>query len=141
MKTKSNHHQLSDSEFIEQFTKGTLNPELFNHEAHLRLAWLYIKKFGVKQAEKDIQKQLLNFDVIVGKGDKYHTTLTIVSIRIVNHFMQKSRSNNFLNFINEFPQLKLEFRELINTHYSYDIFESEKAKIKFLEPDLIDFKK
>ncbi|WP_143032115.1 hypothetical protein [Tenacibaculum sp. MAR_2009_124] len=94
----------------------------------------------MKRAEQDIQKQLLNFDVIVGKGDKYHTTLTIISIRIVNHFMRQAKSNNFVNFINEFPQLKLEFRELINTYYSYDIFESKEAKTKFLEPDLIDFK-
>ena len=137
MENKSNHNQLSDFEFTKQFIKGTLNPKVFNHEAHLRLAWLYIDQSGIKQAEEDIQNQLQNFVEIVGAKDKYHKTLTIVAIRIVNHFMQKSKSNNFADFINEFPQLKFEFKELVNTHYSFNIFNSAKAKTEFLKPDLL----
>lgn len=139
MENRPNHTQLSDSEFIKQFANGTLNPMVFSHEAHLRLAWLYIEKYGVKQAEQDIQKQLLNFDIIVGKGDKYHTTVTIVAIRIVNHFMLKSKSDNFTDFIIEFPQLKSKFKELIDNHYSFDIFTSYKARTEFLKPDLLEF--
>ena len=139
MESKLNHNQLTDSNFIGQFANGSLNPEIFNHEAHLRLAWLYIEKFGLKQAEKDIQNQLQNFVEIVGAKDKYHKTLTIVAIRIVNHFMRKSKSYNFTNFINEFPQLKSEFKELVNTHYSFNIFSSDKARKEFLKPDLLNF--
>ena len=139
MENKSNHNQLTDSSFIEQFASGTLNPEIFNHEAHLRLAWLYINKLGLKQAEQDVQSQLQNFVEIVGAKDKYHKTLTIVAIRIVNHFMQKSKSNNFVEFINEFPQLKSEFKVLVSTHYSFNIFTSEKARIEYLKPDLLTF--
>lgn len=139
MENKPNHNQFSDFEFIEQFINGTLNPKVFNHEAHLRLAWLYIEEYGIEQAEGDIQRQLLNFDKIVGKGDKYHTTLTIVAIRIVNHFMLKSKSANFTKFINEFPQLKSEFKALVNTHYSFNIFTSEKARTEYIMPDLLNF--
>jgi len=139
MESKLNHNQLTDSNFIGQFANGSLNPEIFNHEAHLRLAWLYIEEFGLKQAEKDIQNQLQNFVEIVGAKDKYHKTLTIVAIRIVNHFMRKSKSYNFTNFINEFPQLKSEFKELVNTHYSFNIFSSDKARKEFLKPDLLNF--
>ena len=139
MENNLNHNQLTDSNFIEQFKNGSLNPQIFNHEAHLRLAWLYIDMFGIKQAEKDIQKQLQNFVEIVGAKDKYHKTLTIVAIRIVNHFMQKSETNNFTDFINEFPQLKSEFKELVSTHYSFNIFNSERARSEYLEPDLLTF--
>ncbi|WP_298755230.1 hypothetical protein [uncultured Psychroserpens sp.] len=139
MESKSNHNQLSDSKFIDQFANGSLNPEIFNHEAHLRLAWLYIYRLGIKQAEQDIQDQLQSFVETVGAKDKYHKTLTIVATRIVNHFMQKSKSENFTDFINEFPQLKSEFKELVNTHYSFNIFTSELAKREFLKPDLLAF--
>ena len=135
----NNHNQLSNSVFIEQFKNGSLNPEIFNHEAHVRLAWLYIDKFGVERAEKDIQIQLQNFVEVVGAKDKYHKTLTIVAIKIVNHFMQKSKSDNFTDFINEFPRLKFNFRELINTHYSFNIFGSNKARREFIKPDLLSF--
>ena len=139
MKTNLQHTQLSDTDFIEQFKNGSLNPEIFNHEAHLRLAWLYIDKFGLKQAEQNIQKQLQNFVEIVGARDKYHTTLTIVAIRIVNHFIQRSGSNNFTDFIIEFPQLKTEFKALIDAHYSFNIFDFKKAKVEYLKPDLLPF--
>ncbi|MBQ4820715.1 hypothetical protein [Aquimarina sp. MMG016] len=139
MENNLNHNQLTDSNFIEQFKNGSLNPQIFNHEAHLRLAWLYIDKFGIKQAEKHIQKQLQNFVEIVGGKDKYHKTLTIVAIRIVNHFIRKSESDNFNDFIDEFPQLKSEFKELVNTHYSFNIFSSDKARTEFLKPDLLNF--
>lgn len=139
MEIKPSHNQLSDSEFIEQFVNGTLNPKLFNHEAHLRLAWLYIGKYGVERAERDIQRQLLNFDKIVGKGDKYHITVTVVAIKIVNHFMLKSKSSDFTEFIIEFPKLKSEFKELVNAHYSFNIFTSEKAQTEYLNPDLLSF--
>ena len=139
MRTNLNHNQLTDSNFIEQFKNGSLNPQIFNHEAHLRIAWLYIDEFGIKQAEKNIQEQLQNFVEIVGAKDKYHKTLTIVAIRIVKHFIQKSKSNNFTDFIKEFPQLKSAFKELVNTHYSYNIFSSDKARTEFLKPDLLNF--
>lgn len=133
------HNQLSDSEFIQQFVEGTLSTNLFNHEAHLRLAWLYINMFGLKQAERDIQNQLQNFVSIVGAKDKYNKTLTIVSIRIVDHFMQKFKSDNFIDFINEFPQLLYEFKTLVSRYYSFDIFSSQEAKVEFLKPDLHTF--
>ncbi|AZQ60733.1 hypothetical protein EI427_00465 [Flammeovirga pectinis] len=137
MGNKLNHTQLTDDIFIDQFRNGSLDPALFNHEAHLRLAWLYITTFDLERAEYEIQKQLQNYVKIVGASDKYHKTLTIVAVRMVNHFIQKSKSTNFGNFIREFPQMNKEFKQLINTHYSFNIFTSEKARQEFLEPDLL----
>lgn len=71
--------------------------------------------------------------------NKHNKTLTITALVIVNHFMQRSSANNFPNFAQEFPRLKTDFRGLINAHYSFDIFKSQKAKNQFLEPDLLAF--
>lgn len=133
------HFQLSDAEFNRQLNNCTLNPELFSHEAHIRLAWITIKNLGLEKAIETIQTQLENFVTHVGAKDKYHKTLTIVAVKIVNHFIQKSKSDDFSNFINEFSQLKYEFKELVNAHYSFNIYNSDQAKKEFLEPDLIPF--
>lgn len=45
--------------------------------------------------------------------------------------MQKSNSDNFKEFIIEFPQLNNNFKELMNCHYGFDIYNSEKAKTEF----------
>jgi hypothetical protein len=75
----------------------------------------------------------------LGVTDKYNTTLTIAAIKAVYHFMLKSESDNFKDFIDEFPRLKYNFRELMASHYELYIFNSDKAKKEYLEPDLIPF--
>lgn len=131
---------LSDSEFTAKFQNCSLDPSMFDHKAHLRLVWLLIEKHGIQQARIDIQSQIQNFVKHVGAEEKYHKTLTITAIEIVNHFMAKKETNTFNEFISEFPKLKDNFRELIEQHYSYDIFKSAKAKNEYLEPDLVPFK-
>jgi hypothetical protein len=133
------HSELSDAEFEKQFINCELSPDLFSHEAHLRLAWINIKKNGIKKAEATIQRQLRAYVKSVGAEDKYNTTLTLAATKAVYHFMLKSKSNSFREFMNEFPRLKTNFRELMACHYGFDIYTSEKAKMKYLEPDLLPF--
>ena len=90
---------------------------------------------------KRIQQQLQNYVAALGAKDKYNTTLTIAAIRIVGHFMKKFSTKKFRDFIAAFPQLKDDFKGLIASHYSFDVFNSEKAKTEFLEPDLVPFMK
>ena len=133
------HFELSDSDFENRLINCELNPSDFTHEAHLRLAWINIKKYGIKQAEKNIQIELKNFVEFVGAKDKYNVTLTLAAIKAVYHFMLKSKSDNFKNFITEFPRLKNNFKDLMSCHYGFDIYNSDKAKTEFLEPDLVPF--
>ena len=133
------HFGLSDLEFKKRFADCSLDPSLFSHEAHLRLAWIMIDDLGLESAEETIQNQLQSFVKNLGATDKYHTTITIVAMKAVFHFMQRSRTDNFKDFIIENPKLKTHFKELINSHYSFDIFVSENAKSIFLEPDLLPF--
>lgn len=133
------HFDLSDSEFEQQFINCELNPRDFSHEAHLRLAYINIDRYGIEQAEKNIQIQLKNFAEFVGAKNKYNMTVTISAIKAVYHFMLKSNYDNFKDFIAGFPRLKYNFKELMACHYGFDIFNSDKAKREFLEPDLLSF--
>jgi N-formylglutamate deformylase len=133
------HFKLSDLEFKNQFVSCQLNPAYFSHEAHLRLAWITINEYGIDKAEEEIQSQLLNFINFVGVKDRYNKTVTIAALKAVHHFMQRVKSNTFKDFIAEYPQLNNNFMGLIGSHYSFDIFHSNKAKTEFLEPDLLPF--
>ena len=134
-----NHKLLSNTEFENQFQSMTLDPILFTHEAHLRLAWIHINKYGLEMAIENITIQIRNYVEKLGVKDKYNLTLTIAAIKTVNHFYNKSESDHFNNFIKEFPRLKHSFRELLGCHYGIDIFNSDLAKNKYLEPDLLPF--
>ncbi|MEZ5043397.1 MAG: hypothetical protein R2828_26105 [Saprospiraceae bacterium] len=133
------HFKLSDSEFENEFSNCTLNPEFFSHEAHIRLAWIHIDKYGIEQATENIQTQLKKYVDTIGAADKYNVTLTVAAIKAVYHYMLRSNSKNFSDFSAEFPQLKVKFKELMYRHYGFDIYNSIEAKLQFMEPALIPF--
>jgi hypothetical protein len=135
----NSHFDLTDSAFEQQFKSCTLDPALFNHEAHLRLAWIHIRQYGVEQAIENICTQLIAYTSHLGASDKFNKTLTIAAIRAVYHFMQKTTAVTFDDFIRQFPRLKTNFRDLIAAHYAQNIFKSEMAKREYLEPDLLPF--
>ncbi|MEM7572904.1 MAG: hypothetical protein AAF433_08385 [Bacteroidota bacterium] len=131
--------ELSDEEFESAFVDCRLPPALFNHEADLRLAWLQLRKYDLKRALANIQAQLLVYVSHLGAQDKYHQTLTVVAVHAVHHFMQQTERGDFQAFLAAHPLLKTDFKELVNSHYSFDIFSCEEARIRYLEPDLMPF--
>ncbi|MCF4101298.1 hypothetical protein L1I30_06450 [Gillisia sp. M10.2A] len=133
------HLELTDIDFELQFKKAQLDPALCCHEAHLRLAYIHIKKYGLDKAVKNVNYQLYSYVCFLGAEEKYNHTLTTAAVKAVSHFMRKSQATNFKAFILEFPRLKYNFKELMSVHYKIDIFNSEKAKKEFLEPDLLPF--
>lgn len=133
------HFHISDFDFEEQFEMGKLNPEVFTHEAHLRLAWIHLKKYGQENAISNIRSQLADFVGLLGVADKYNETLTVAAIKAIDHFMRQSNAATFKEFISTYPQLKDNFKELMQQHYQVDIFNSPEAKRSFIEPDLLPF--
>ena len=133
------HYSLSDREFEKQFKNASLNPRLFTHEAHLRLAWIYVTRYGVASASESIANQIACFDRKFGDGTKFNKTVTIAAVKAVAHFVNRSGSVNFKDFIQEFPRLKSNFKDLLSQHYSFNIFGSERARHTFVEPDLLPF--
>ncbi len=133
------HFQLDDATFEFKFEEGSLPPSLFTHEAHLRLAWIYIKNYGEEKAAAKISREIEQFDKLHGRGNKFNKTVTIAAIKVVDHFVGKSKSKDFKSFIQEFPRLKTAFKELLDSHYGPNILTSKKAKVQFIEPDLLPF--
>lgn len=133
------HEMLTDRQLEIQFEHCLLNPLFFSHEAHLRLAWIHLKKYGLETAIENISKQIRHFDQTYGKGEKYNVTVTIAAVHAVHHFMQRSTTETFKDFIMEFPELKTSFRELLNSHYSLDIFTDTSARNTYISPDLVAF--
>ena len=133
------HFELNDKEFEQQFEATRLDPKLFSHEAHLRLAWIHITRYGINNAIINITTQLKQYVQHLGAAEKYNETVTIAAIKAVHYFMSKSKTSGFKEFILHNSRLKTGFRELLNHHYTTDIFNSESAKKVFLEPELQPF--
>ena len=133
------HTRLSNTAFEKQFREGVLPPALFTHEAHLRLAWLYITQYGVETATQKICTEIKQFTVRHGALDKFNQTVTVAAVKAVYHFILKSKTKSFREFITAFPRLKYHFKDLMAAHYSFDIYNNPKAKQHFLPPDIEPF--
>lgn len=138
MRTKD-HTSLSDKEFESQFENYKLKPSMFSHEAHLRLAYIHIRKYGTLQAEINMCVQIKGFAESLGVMDKFNKTVTIASVKAMDHFMNKAHSDNFPDFIKEFPRLLTDFRGIISQHYDFNVFADKRAKAEFVAPDLLPF--
>ena len=133
------HRLLSDAQFEQSFELKLLPAESFTHEAHLRLAWIHISKYGLTEAIGNVCLQISEYAQSLGFPDKFNMTVTVAAVKAVYHFMNRSQSNDFYELIEEFPGLKTNFKGLMHSHYAFDIFKSAKAKKEFLEPDLLPF--
>jgi hypothetical protein len=133
------HHALDDETFETTFASGAMSASLFTHEAHLRLAWIHIQKYGPEQAIDHVTRQIIDFVSRLGAADKYNHTLTVAAVRVVNHFMEKSNTGTFYELLLAFPRLKNNFKDLICQHYSKDVLSMERAKKEYVEPDLLAF--
>lgn len=102
-----------EEELLQQFKKGIFPPEEFNHEKHLQIAYLYLKEHELEKAIHDFCQDLKNYVKQVGAEDKYREDLTIISLNIIHQRIQKSHTNNFNDFLMEFPELKTNFKLLV----------------------------
>ena len=133
------HRDMDDGSFLQVFLDGSLPPNLFNHEAHLRLGFIYIRQYGADTAGTLLCRDLQTFVERLGAADKFNTTLTVAAVHIVDHFMKNSPQAQFYDLIQLYPLLSTSFRHLIEQHYATDIFNSEAAKHSYLPPDRAPF--
>ena len=57
----------------------------------------------------------------------------------MHKYIQNSNAYDFQDFIKEFSKLKTNFKEIITSFYSGNIFTSKEAKQQILQPDLKSF--
>lgn len=133
------HYDFDDTEFELRFRKCKLPASYFTHEAHLRLAWIHITEYGVEQALLNMNEQILKFATSLNSPSKFHRTITTAAVYAVAHFLNKTDTSTFRDFINEFPELNTDFLGLLSTHYSYDLVKSDESRTVYKEPDLDPF--
>lgn len=134
-----NHNQLSDNEFLYCFETLTLDQLLFTHDAHVRLAWLYLKKENsFEKALEKITEGIKRFDNHFAGGNKYHHTITVAFAFIINNRFRQCRTESWEKFMLLNKDLKVSRKALL-VYYSDSLLDSPEAKIKFIEPDLLTF--
>jgi len=134
------YENLDENDLVNQIENCTLSPELFTHEAQLRLSWILINKYGLEIATLKNCKLKEQFYINALNSQKFNLPLTKAYTEILHFFMQKSATKDFDKLLREFPRLKYNFKELVKTHYGHDILkEHRKEEIRPLGTILFTF--
>jgi len=118
---------------IEQFEAGDVDAELFDHEAHVRIGWLYLQRFGLSDAIRRFEVALQRLTAKLGVPDKYHATITWLYLLLIN---ERSRTDE------DWHSFRARNRDLVDDSkttpgrfYSNARLFSDEARAHFVLPD------
>lgn len=127
---------ISDDKFIEQFENQTLPPNLFDHYGHLRLAWLYLRKYPLPKAIDKVTTGIKAYANSLGATNKFQHTLTEAIVRIMAIRMGKGNADTLETYLAANRDLVDDIWAVVGSHYSHDLLNSERARAEFVNPDL-----
>lgn len=131
---------MNDAEFLAAFEDGTLPRPLWTHEAHVRMAFLYLR--GLPDADlllPMVRGRIQSYNAAHGNAKGYHETITVGFLALV---ADRLRSDNALT--ETWEAFKKRHSDLIDNglgvllhHYKRDTILSSEARATFVTPDIL----
>ena len=125
---------LSDDAFVRAFETCELPVEQFHHRDHLRLAWIYLHRYGRTDAGAYIAESIQRFAAHLGKPNLYHETITQAWLHLTAYAAGLAGGGGFEDALAAYPSL-LE-KELLGKFYSPALLASAEARRDFAPPDI-----
>ena len=124
---------MSHDEFARAFESCELPPEAFHHHDHIRLAWIYVHRYGEAGAAARIAESIRRYAAHLGIREKYHQTITVAWVRLVA-VAARSAQGDFEEFARRNPELF--DKSALRAFYSDAVLQSPAARAEFVPPDL-----
>mgnify|MGYP000057739626 FL=1 len=68
---------------IDRFESGAIDPAVFDHEAHIYVAWLYVQRFGADAAIGRFDAALRSLTSKLGVPQKYDAIVTWLFLKLI----------------------------------------------------------
>jgi hypothetical protein len=108
---------------------------LFRHREHVKLAWMYLRKYTLLEAVVKVSESLGMFAVL--NGGEYNETLTWAYMFLINERMLRmGEDDEWDEFARANPDLFDWERNILKNYYREETLESDLAKRVFILPDL-----
>lgn len=121
----------TDAEFMAALEAGTLPPECFDHAAHVRAGYLYLRESAFPQATADMCSTIARYARAIGKPDRYHETITVAYMALINAQMRRDGDGG-----GGWPQFRAANPQLFQAdallgYYPREVLESAEARSTF----------
>jgi hypothetical protein len=134
---------MSDDEFLAGFEGCTLARPEWTHEAHVRMAWLYLRRYSLAEATELVRKGIRRLNATFTSSscwpkrnakDGSHDTITVAFLRLI---AARFRSDDdFPTFRALNPDLFDRTLSALLYYYTKERLHSAEARRIFIEPDV-----
>lgn len=118
---------------IERFESGDIEAELFDHEAHVYIAWLFVTKFDLAKAVSRFESGLRRLTAKLGVPNKYHATITWFFMLLIAE--RSCENEGWSAFRARNPDLISQSKTTLDGYYSRARLFSDAARNQFVLPD------
>jgi hypothetical protein len=130
---------LSDQELWHAFGASQLPTADWTHRAHLRVAWMFLKRYPLDEAHVLMRVGIIRLNVFHGRVESpsrgYHDTLTRVWLSLVAARMKTTDAPSSGAFVD--ACIDSLGKDAVLRHYSRELLMSVRARAIFVEPDLV----
>ena len=124
---------MTDEDFLAALERCELPESEFRHSAHVRAAYLYLRKHEFHIALHRMQTAIRNYAAHLGKAEKYHETITVAFLLLIQqHRVQRGDAGGWGGFQRENPELLR--KDLLLQYYDKEQLESDLARRTFVLP-------
>ncbi len=116
--------------FLAALEAATLPPDEFDHAAHVRAGYLYLRRHAFPQATAAMCATIARYSRAIGKPGRYHETITVAFMALINAQLRRDGdSGDWEAFRAASPQL---FRpDVLLAYYPREVLESPGARAMF----------
>lgn len=126
--------------FVHEFEDLSLDSAKFNHEGHLRIAFIYFTLHDKQSAVESIETGIKRYAESLGVADKFHRTITFALAQVVHNriemlFERLKHPVIWSEFLKVNQDILHNALTILESHYSRDLLFSDKARKNILLPD------
>jgi hypothetical protein len=124
----------ADLELLEHFEARTLAHAAFRHREHVRLTWIYLTREPADVVANRLCRSLLALATSHGVPDRFHHTLTVAWVRIIDAARRAHPGLRFDALVERCPFLLDKDAPL--AFYTRERLYSEAARKLWVDPNL-----
>jgi hypothetical protein len=128
---------ISDEQFARAFERGEIAPADFDHRAHVRVAWVYVREGpSLEEATDRMRDAIQRFAAAANAPQKYHETITILWMRLLADAAARVAAPCELDaLLAHVPELA--DKDLPLKYYTRERLFSDEARARWISPDLV----
>jgi hypothetical protein len=123
---------MNDAELLAAFEDTTLEP--FHHADHIRMAWIYLRKYGLLEAITRFIGGLKRYAESRGVPDRYHETITLAFLLLV--YERMAPDEPWDAFAARHDDLLRWNPSALASYYRAETLATNDARARFVLPDV-----